>query len=178
MAKETTRKVEDIAEAVQELSAISVISRSKATVLKLEAKALRAAMEKKGRESAEDLHRAQKLLRDVIILQDAARTKKAVKLQATNVPNVTAKKTVRLVESPKPEKQLPRGPDKGTEDDIIVDEFLKDEESRALLRRASTFQPITAPAVCNPDDDIVAMVAKMVEDKTGSATASVTPVLE
>ncbi|KAK8788185.1 hypothetical protein V5799_022038 [Amblyomma americanum] len=162
-----------MADDVLQMSTMSVVSRSKATVLQLEARRLQAALDKKkSQESAEDAAHAQRLLRDTANL----RIEHQAKTRASETPDkkrvdTPVKKRVTVVDSPKEEKRFSYQP----ADDVgigIRDESIKDEESRALLRRASTFAPNTGPAVEMPDADILAIVAHTMEEKAHNSPAS------
>ncbi|XP_075727397.1 uncharacterized protein LOC142768861 isoform X5 [Rhipicephalus microplus] len=65
------RKALDMARYVQQMSSSSLLSRAKANVLQLEAKSLQSLLNKKPYQSDAVEHRAQKLLRDVMMLRDS-----------------------------------------------------------------------------------------------------------
>ncbi|XP_050046705.2 uncharacterized protein [Dermacentor andersoni] len=167
-AKDAAKKAQDIADAIQEMSSMSVVSRSRATLLQLEARTLRNALEKKkSHETPDDAIRARRLLHDVTTLRDATLAKARA---AEGV--ASSKRRVTLVDAPayEEDKQPSDQPDSSEDNAVgIRDESVKDEECRSLLRRASVYPPDTGSAVMTPDADIMAIVAKKIEEKTSSA---------
>ncbi|XP_070383213.1 prophage side tail fiber protein homolog StfR-like isoform X2 [Dermacentor albipictus] len=169
-AKDAAKRAQDIADAMQEMSTMSVVSRSRATLLQLEARTLRNALEKKSQETSDDVVRAQRLLHDVTTLRDATLAKARA---ARGV--ASSKRRVTLVDAPAyvEDKQPLCQPDSSEHSAVgIRDETVKDEECRALLRRASVYSPDTGSTVMKPDADIMAIVAKKIAEKTSSANST------